>query len=140
MCLHKRLPQSRDSAAEQRFEWRGRNTSEENFVASEPLRGVPLGPSELGIWSWHGSSLGQCCDVAVIPGPGIAACCGCSQKNKNHSETCPCILSGEPGSPEMDRTKQRSAPDQVWERFPSKGFYVRFSLFKQKEEFPSFSN
>ena len=42
------------------------------------LRGIPLSCGGLRIWHCHCSSLGHCCGVGSIPGPGTSTCHGCS--------------------------------------------------------------
>ena len=42
--------------------------------------GVPLWHSGLRTWHCHCNSLGHCCGVGLIPGPGISLCHGHRQK------------------------------------------------------------
>ena len=44
--------------------------------------GVPLWHRGLKLQCCHCSSLGCCCGVGLIPGPGTSICGGCGQKKK----------------------------------------------------------
>ena len=45
-------------------------------------RGVPRWHRKFRIQHCHCSGSGHCCGMGSVPGPGISACCRCSQKGK----------------------------------------------------------
>ena len=49
--------------------------------------GVSLWYSGLKIWHCHCSSLGPCCGVALIPGPGTSICHRSGKKEKTNKQT-----------------------------------------------------